>query len=138
MADSSEAAPSLAIRYRLPVDGWPEAVFEGNYSFQGGRLRLGDEIVLRAADQHELERGVQRALRPGGETIRMQLVQAGGSPYVEIDVDGRHARRTDDLSAPTSRSAWIHAWIALCGSGAGFIASLLYLFKAWDSRARGP
>ncbi len=37
--------PSRTISFRLPLDGWPRAVFETDYGLRGGRLRYDDAPV---------------------------------------------------------------------------------------------
>jgi hypothetical protein len=58
-----------------------------------------------------------------------------GESEVVIEVDGERALREDRLQAPISRSAIIHAVIALLASFAGFVASWLYLDRAEDGDA---
>ncbi len=55
----------------------------------------------------------------------------GHIPGVEVAIDGRPAPAESALKPRPSRSAWMHAVIALAASAAGFIASYLYLEKAW-------
>ena len=119
----------LSIAYRLPVAGWPQAVFESDYQLAGGSLRVGAEAVAVAADRGALERGVTGVY--DGHRIAVRLVMDGHIPGVEVDVDGRMAPRESTLRPRPSRSAWTHALIALAASAAGFVASYLYLQKAW-------
>ena len=82
--------------------------------------------VLRAPDRRSLAEGVEA--RQDGHTLSMQL----DGEVLRVEVDGRRAPREAELGAPPSRSAWAHAFIALAGSAAGFVAGLLYLLKAQD------
>ncbi len=120
----------LEIAFRLPVEGFPRAVFESDYGYRGGRLRVGDVAVLEAPSREELERGVVGALEPAGAPLSMQLVERGGAPWLEVELGGRRVLREDRVWARPTRSAWIHATIALLGSAAGFVASYFYLVKA--------
>lgn len=114
----------LAIAFRLPLPGWPRAVFESNYSFRGGRLVVDGAEVVTAATRDELERGVSGAI--DGVPVDVRLVDH----TIAVTAAGAAAPREDRLRAPPSRSAWIHAVQALAGSAAGFVASYLYLRKA--------
>jgi hypothetical protein len=60
----------------------------------------------------------------------MRLVERGGVCVVEVEAAGQKAVREDRVWARPSRSAWIHAVIALLGSASGFAASGFYLLKA--------
>jgi hypothetical protein len=117
------------IVFFLPIPGWPQALFQGDFGYRCGRLLIDDRPVLSAASRAELEGGVRRLLAPYGE-VEMRLVPVGARHDVCVTVAGRPARRASDLRARPSRSAWIHACQALAGSGAGFAASWLYLQKA--------
>jgi hypothetical protein len=119
----------LSIAYRLPLDDWPQAVFESDYAFEGGRLTLAGATIAEAADRQTLERGVIGRYR--GHDVAVRLVMDGHIPLVHVEVDGREAPPETDLRPRPSRSAWAHAAIALSASAAGFVASYLYLEKAW-------
>ncbi len=118
----------LDIAFRLPVSGWPRAVFETNYSFRGGRLVFGGDTVVEAASRDELERGVRGAL-PSGEPIELALA-GNDAAGVSLRVGDHRALREDGLRRGPSPSAWRHAFIALAASFAGFVASYLYLSKS--------
>lgn len=121
---------NLEMGFLLPLPGWPRAVFEGDYSFDEGRLVLDGNEVLRARSRPQLEAGMRGRL-PAGETIDMRLLTGEhAAPVLRITVDGRPALREDSLRARPSRSAWIHAGIALAASAAGFMASYLYVLRA--------
>ncbi|MBI1815462.1 MAG: hypothetical protein HYR72_10820 [Deltaproteobacteria bacterium] len=121
----------LELGFLLPLPGWPRAVFEGDYSYDSGRLVFDGAAVLHARSRGELERGVGGLLMPGGASIVMQLVTNDrGAHDVQVHVDGRAAWREDALRARPSRSTWIHAGFALAASGAGFVASYLYVLRA--------
>lgn len=124
-------APELELRFLLPLPGWPEAMFEGDYSYEGGRLVMADRTVLAARDRSELERGVAGRLPGTDAPIAMQLVTTErGAPDVRVSLGGEEARREDRLRARPAPSAWIHAFLALAASFAGFVASYLYLLRA--------
>jgi hypothetical protein len=122
---------TLEIAFRLPVAGWPRALFRSDYGYGHAELVLEgqDHPVLRAPNRAALEEGARASLEDGRELL-LRLETMGGEPELELCVDGDHALREDQLHAPPSRSAWIHACIALAGSAAGFIAGYLYLMKA--------
>ncbi|MEZ4272613.1 MAG: hypothetical protein R3C68_14640 [Myxococcota bacterium] len=119
----------MQIAFRLPVKGWPRAVFSSNYSYDGGTLQVGERAVIKAKSIAELKRGVQSSVDFAGERLCVRLIDAENNPSLQITVGNKVAPREEELHAPTSRSAWIHAWIALLASGAGLVASFLYLQK---------
>ena len=121
----------VELGFLLPLPGWPRAVFESDYAFAGGRLVLDGAEVLRAASRAVLEAGVHGRLPAGDAAIAMRLRQSeGGTAAVDVLVDGAPALREEALRARPSRSAWIHACLALAASAAGFVASWLYLQRA--------
>ena len=122
----------LEIAYRLPVGNWQRALFRSNYRYDGGSLVVGDEVVLRADSREQLEHGVDGVLPGSGRRVAMRLRVSNGVPCIEILADGKPAPAEAKLAAPPSRSAWMHAVIALCASAFGLIASWLYLLKAID------
>lgn len=117
---------SLEIPFRLPLDGLPRAVFRTDYGYRGGVLLLDGHEVLRASSREELAQGV--TARANGAQITAALAPEGD--VVKLLCDGREAAREDTLRARPTRSAWIHAYQALGGSAAGFIASFFYLLRA--------
>lgn len=132
-SSAADAIPDagLDIAFRLPIEGWPRARFQSNFGFGGARLETDGKIVLRARTREDLEAGVTGTL-PGGEPCAMRLVLSAGALRVEVEAAGQRAPREDRVWARPTRSAWIHASIALAGSAAGFAASWFYLVKAWD------
>jgi hypothetical protein len=122
------ASGDLSIGFRLPVEGWPRALFRSDYGYRGGSLSLDGAPILRADSREALERGVPGVL--GGAPITMRLVPVDGVPVLQVLVAGEPAVREDRVWARPTRSAWIHATIALAGSAAGFAASYFYLVKA--------
>ena len=120
----------LEVPFRLPVDGWPRAVFESDYTYDGGRLIVDDYAVARATTRQQLEHGVRGCLAGTGADVAVRLLVGDRTPEVQVWVDGRPAVREDGLRARPSRSAWVHACLALTASAAGFTASYLYLIKA--------
>jgi len=122
--------PDQELAFQLPLAGWPEAVFEGSFTFDGGTLVVDGHPVLRAGSRTDLERGVETVLLPGGHRLAMRLVPEGQGVGVAVTVDGQAALRRDLLRARPTRSAWIHALLALGASFAGFVASWLYLQRS--------
>jgi hypothetical protein len=119
---------TLEIPFRLPLPGWPRAVVVTNFSYRGGALRIGGREVAVAESRDDLEAGASG--RFDGAEVTVQLVARDGAPRVVVDVDGRAAVPEKDLRAPPSRPAWVHAFLALAASFAGFVASYLYLRRA--------
>jgi hypothetical protein len=114
----------LRIAFRLPRRA--RAEFLSDYGLRGGKLLVDGELALEASSRAALERGVDGLARGTGH---LRLV-AGDDADVRVFVDGVEAPREDRLRAPTSRSAWIHGWLALWGSAFGFVASWLYVRRA--------
>ena len=130
-AEGATADAGLDIAFRLPIDGWPRAQFHSDFGFGSARLETDGKVVLRARTREDLEAGVTGTLADG-QPCAMRLVIDGGARRVEVDAAGARAPREDRVWARPTRSAWIHASIALAGSAAGFAASWFYLVKAWD------
>ena len=121
----------LEVGFLLPLPGWPRATFESDYGYEGGRLVLDGSAIVEARNRGELERGVEGSLPASGQSVTLRLASTErGAPDVQVTVSGRAARRQDALRARPSRSAWIHASLALAASGAGFVASYLYVLRA--------
>jgi hypothetical protein len=118
----------LEIAFRLPLPGWPRAVFQSDYGYRGGGLLLDGAQVLEAHSREALERGVEGQAR--GAPLTMRLVDRSGAPALEVTAAGKAARREGRIFAQPTRSAWTHALLALGGSAAGFAASWFYLVKA--------
>ncbi|MEZ4310139.1 MAG: hypothetical protein R3F14_19025 [Polyangiaceae bacterium] len=89
------------------------------------RLTVGGARVLHAATRDDLEAGVEGEL-PDGAKVAMQLTPSG----LVVVAGGKRAPREDRVLAKPTRSAWIHAFIALFGSAAGFVASAFYLSRS--------
>ncbi len=123
----------IEVRFRLPLAGWPCAVFRSDYSYGHAELRLDGQkhVVLRAPNRQALERGANTQLTTG-ERVELRLAANEGQPTVQLWIDGDEALREDHIHAPPSRSAWVHAFISLIGSAAGFVAGYLYLLKAQE------
>lgn len=113
------------IAFRLPIDGFPRALVRTTFGFDGAELSLDGRVIVQAADRAALQRGVCGAMA-SGVPVELSL----SDETISLRVDGRPALEERELAAPTSRSAWIHAWIALSASLAGFVAGYLYLRKA--------
>jgi hypothetical protein len=114
------------IAFRLPLPGLPRALFVTDYGLRRGRLLLDDVVVLDAASREALAGGVSTLLQGTDHRITVQAID----DEVHLMVDGTEADREEQLRAPPSRSAWIHGFIALVGSGFGFVASYLYVLRA--------
>lgn len=121
---TERAAPGIELAFRLPVAGWPRAEYASDFGHDGARLTVAGQRVLSAATRAALEASTSGEL-PTGEPIRMQLTERG----LVVTVAGRRALREDRVFARPTRSAWIHAFIALFGSAAGFVASAFYLAR---------
>lgn len=127
---TAAASPELVIEFLLPLPGWPAAVFEGDYGYDGGSLSMAGRRVLAARSRAELERGVEAPV-PGVGVLCLRLVTGErGAHDVVLTLDGEPTRRRDALRALPARSAWIHALLALAASFAGFVAGYLYLLRA--------
>jgi len=120
----------LRIVFRLPVAGWPRAVFESDHVYDGGCLRVGGQVVASATSRTELRRGVEGPLPDDQGRVTVRLTMDGAMPRLLVSVDGREALPEDELPVPTAPSAWGHAGLALAASAAGFVASYLYLDKS--------
>jgi hypothetical protein len=123
-----ESTRDLEIAFRLPLDGWPRAVFQSDYGYHGGRLLLDSAQVLQACSREALQTGVEG--NANGARVAMKLKDDGGMPELEVTVGGIEARREGRIWASPTRSAWLHALLALGASAAGFAASWFYLLKA--------
>jgi hypothetical protein len=122
-------AAELEIGFRLPLPDWPRAVFQSDYTYDGGRLVLDGALIATAHSRTELERGISGYL-PGTAVPVTVRLRTDAPQQVTVAVDGREALREDRLRARPTRSAWTHAGLALSGSALGFTASYLYLLKA--------
>ena len=123
--------PEFVRAFLLPLPGWPRAIFSSDFEYEGAELRLDDSVVLCAATRAILEQGVRGVLPTSGSHVAMRLERNDrGTPTVRVTIDDRPALGEDALRARPSRSAWIHASIALAASAAGFVASYLYLLRA--------
>ncbi|MFO0592600.1 MAG: hypothetical protein U0441_33965 [Polyangiaceae bacterium] len=120
-----DATPGMEIVYRLPLEGWPRAVFKAGFGFENARLTVDGQRVLLTATKDDLESGVEGDLR-SGDSVAMQLTENG----LVVAVNGKRAVREDRIFAKPTRSAWIHAVIALAASAAGFTASAFYLVRS--------
>lgn len=129
----NEAAPGIEHVFRLPVKGWPRAHFKCGYGHESARLVVDGARVATAGSREELEAGVQGELRTG-EPVTMRLREGA----VVVEVAGKRAIREDRIFAKPTRSAWIHAIIALVGSAAGFVASAFYLVRSSSLSALDP
>jgi hypothetical protein len=116
---------TMTIAFWLPPkDGVrTRATFASDHRMSKGSLEIDGEqaipIVSLAAPIEETWNG-----------RRISLCADGGE--VELEVDGEPALREDRMHAPISRSAIMHAVIALLASFAGFVASWLYLARAGE------
>lgn len=120
-----DVTPGIEMAFRLPLPGWPRAAFKSGFGHENARLVVDGARVLHANTREELEAGVVGELS-GGEEVAMQLTERG----LVVRAGGKRALREDRVFAKPTRSAWIHAFIALFGSAAGFVASAFYLMKS--------
>lgn len=119
---------TLAIPFRLPLSGRPRAIFQTDYLYDGGRLLVDGACVLEVPSRNALERGVSARFAEGIIAARLAPDDSGARLHVTLDdVDAIDER---DVEVRATRSAYIHALLALGGSFAGFVASYLYLHKA--------
>jgi hypothetical protein len=133
--DQDSDAGGMEIPFRLPLGDWPKAVFRSDFGYGKARLLLdGKQLLLRASTRAELEAGVEGTM-PSGEAITLRLTTRAGKLTVEVTVAGQRAPEEGRVWAKPTRSAWIHAGIALGGSGAGFLASYFYLVKAAEMQS---
>jgi hypothetical protein len=114
------------VTFRLPVPGLPRATFVTDYGLRGGRLIVDGFVVLDAPSRDALQRGASAVL--AGTALRL-AVQAVDDEIV-LFMDGAEVAPEERLQAPSSRSAWMHGFIALAGSAFGFIAGYLYVLRA--------
>ena len=113
------------LAFRLPVPGRPRAIVTSDYSLTRARVCVGGRTALDVRSSAQLALGACATLDCGGT---LELRSDGG--HLALTLDGAPAVLEEDLTAPVSRSAWLHAWIALAGSLLGFIASGLYVQRA--------
>lgn len=109
----------------LPAPGLPRVTVTSDYGLRRATVRMADRVALDVASPDELERGVAVEV-PGYGVLALRTADG----ELALTLDGRPVRREDELTAPVSRSAWLHAWIALAGSLFGFLASALYVQRA--------
>ena len=118
----------LAIPYRLPLSGRPRATFETDYLYEGGRLMIDGACVLHVPSRGALEDGVSATFAEG--VVSARLDPTGEQARVVVTLDGVEATDERSVDVRATRSAFVHASLALAGSFAGFVASFLYLHKA--------
>jgi hypothetical protein len=118
---------ALEVAFRLPGPDARRLVFVSDYGLRGGRLLLGDRVLIDVPSAEELARGAAGHL-PGSPGLL--ALSATDPSDVRLSLDGAALSREDCLRAPVSRSAWIHALLAFDGSLFGFVASWLYLRRA--------
>lgn len=128
-SSGAELGRELETAFRLPSEGWPRAVFQSDYGYRGGRLLVEGKAVLDVASRDKLLAGVSTTLADGAR-VTVKLVAVDGDDALELELDGELALPEKAIAAKPSRSAWVHAVIALVGSFAGFAGGYLYLVKA--------
>lgn len=114
---------------RLPLADWPAAVVESDYAFGSTKLVVDGRELLRAETRTQLRDGVRTAF--GDHDLRMRLDESDDGADIVVELDGRRALEESSLRPPVCPSVRRHALIALAASAAGFIASYLYLERAW-------
>ncbi len=116
---------ALVINFRLPSG---RAIFESDHLFSRGRLTDGNATIF------EFDGTANRELTTTwqGHELALMLPEATTPDPNDLAlvVDGEPALREDRMRLSASRSAWMHAFIALFASFAGFVASYLYMVKA--------
>jgi hypothetical protein len=116
------------LRFRLPVKGCPEVVFETNYSYAGGRLLMGEEELLVVASRQELRDGASCCFHDTDEVLFIELISDSvNRAYLVMTLGGRKALTEKELTLHPSRSTWIEASLALLASVFGLWASYRYL-----------
>jgi hypothetical protein len=123
------ASADLEVAFRLPITGWPRALFRTNFGYDGGTLVVDGQRALVATSHQALQRGVACTLADDTR-VQVQLVKRDGDDVLVVHAGDREAPRERDVHAPPSRSAWIHGCIGLGASLFGFLAGYLYLQKA--------
>jgi hypothetical protein len=119
---------TLDIPFRLPLGGRPRAIFQTDYLYEGGRLLVDGACVLEAASRAALEEGVSARFAEGILSAQLATSDEGARLLVKLDdIDAIDER---DVEVRATRWAYVHAFLALGGSFAGFVASWLYLQKA--------
>lgn len=119
----------LDIPFRLPVKGWPRAVFRTDHTYDGGELLIDGRTLLQVSDREALTAGCRTEFGDRGE-LEVVLHMDGSVPDLKVFVGGEPAAREDRTRVRPSRSAWVHAFLALAASAAGFAASWLYLERS--------
>jgi hypothetical protein len=113
------------ISFVLPIDGRPRAHVVTDHGFRSARVSVGDRTVIDAPTAEALCAGVDGRLPDG-----TRLTLRAGPDDVRLLCDGIDAPREDALSVAPTRSAWIHASLALSASLFGFAAGALYVRRA--------
>ena len=126
---ASEERGGIDLGFRLPLPGYPRVVFHSDFSHRNAELHVEGERVAHAYTKEALAAGVEGRWGEG-HVVAMRLVGDRDAERLVVTVDGTPALREDRIWAKPSRTAWIHAFIALAGSAAGFLASVFYLLKA--------
>src|SRR5690242_17709737 len=108
-ATAENGQAGIEVAFRLPLDGWPRALFRSDFGYGRARLQIEGEQVLRADSRDELERGIEGSWDANGAPLMMKLRDRGGVSVVQVLVAGREAVREDKVWAKPTRSAWIHA-----------------------------
>jgi hypothetical protein len=119
----------LSMAFRLPPPAASRAVFVSDYGLRGGALFIDGQVILEAASREALAEGVSGALPCSDSRVELRVADPDALD-VRLWLDGVEVPREDGLRVPASRSAWIHAFLALSGSALGFIASWLYVRRA--------
>lgn len=120
----------LEIAYRLPLPGFPRARFVTDFGYRGGALTVDERLLLDVRSRAELEEGTGTWLDADTPLAVRLEPGARGRPRLVLRCRGALVAREDDLVARPAKSAWLHAFLALGASFAGFAASALYLRKA--------
>jgi len=114
---------------RLPLPDWPTVLVESEYGFDSAKLYVDGSEVLRAETRAQLRSGVRAAF--GDHDLCMSLHDDGEAAELVVELDGERAVDEATLQPRACPSARRHALVALAASAAGFVASYLYLERAW-------
>jgi hypothetical protein len=120
----------IDLGFRLPLPGFPRVTFHSDFSHRNAELHVEGERVAWAYTKEALVAGVEGTWGEARHVVAMRLVGDRDTQRLVVTVDGQQALSEDHIWAKPSRTAWIHAFIALGGSAAGFLASVFYLVKA--------
>lgn len=109
--------------------GWRRLTFASDYSLSFGVLEVDGQELLRARSQQQLLDGIDIAWPTANDVLRLRLIDIK-TRQLQLHHNGVLLPREKKVEVPPSRAVWMHAYLALWASFAGFVASYLYLKKA--------